>query len=97
MTAPQPQVPVTDPWRDAHEMAHALHDALRRLGVPETVLGPLTARQDASGVHRVAIPPLPIADAARLLRALGPALGPPPPAPLVGRPDALSTSPGRPA
>jgi hypothetical protein len=96
MDAPLTPPPALDPWRRAHETARALHDALRRLGVAETVLGPLTARQDASGVHRVVLPPLPTEAAELLLRALGPALGPPTPAPLVGRPDALSTSPGRP-
>ncbi|MFI1091010.1 hypothetical protein [Streptomyces sp. NPDC020917] len=65
-----------DPWREAHESARALHDALLALGIPDTVLTPLSARQDATGAHRVVVPPLPIADARRLLTALGPALGP---------------------
>ncbi|MBY8882817.1 hypothetical protein [Actinacidiphila acidipaludis] len=65
-----------DPWRDAHDTARAVREALQQLGIPETVLTPLTARQDATGAHRVVIPPLPLADAARLLTALGPALGP---------------------
>jgi hypothetical protein len=65
-----------DPWREAHETARALHDALLALGIPETVLGTLSARQTASGTHRIVVPPLPIADAERLLVSLGPALGP---------------------
>lgn len=73
-TTPPPRT--CNPWQRAHDDAHALHDALRQIGIPETVLSPLTARQDASGVHRVVIPPLPLADAERLLAALGPSLGP---------------------
>ena len=65
-----------DPWREAHDVARAVHEALRRLGIPDTVLIPLSARQDATGAHRVMIPPLPLADAVRLLAALGPSLGP---------------------
>jgi hypothetical protein len=65
-----------DPWRKAHDTAHAIREALQQLGIPETVLTTLTARQDATGTHRVVIPPLPLADAERLLVALGPSLGP---------------------
>lgn len=83
--------------RRAHETARAVHDALLALGIPETVLGPLTARQDSVGGHRVLIPPLPIADAERLLIGLGPYLGPGVAA-FVGRADAAPYAPAdRPA
>lgn len=71
-----PDTPAADPWREAHETARALHNALLAIGIPETVLTALSARQNDVGVHRVVIPPLPIQDAERLLVSLGPALGP---------------------
>jgi hypothetical protein len=66
--------PDPNPWREAHTTARALHDTLLRLGISETVLSALTARQDATGVMRVVVPPLPLADANRLIAALGPHL-----------------------
>lgn len=65
-----------DPWRSAHTAARDLHDALLALGISETVLGPLTARQHPSGAMRVVVPPLPLVDVQRILTGLGPYLGP---------------------
>lgn len=65
-----------DPWREAHESARALHDALLAIGIPDTVLTPMCARQNGWGEHHVVIPPLPIPDAGRLLAGLGPSLRP---------------------
>lgn len=64
-------------WHDAHATARALHDALLMLGIPETELVTMTARDDPAGQPAVHIPRLTPASARLLLTALGPALGPP--------------------
>lgn len=63
-------------WHDAHTAARDLHDALLALGIPETELVTMTARDDAAGRPAVHIPRLTPASARLLLTALGPALGP---------------------
>ena len=70
--------PTPTPWRPAHETAEALHRALRDIGITETSLGTVGVRTDLAGALRVAIPPLPVEAAERLLLALGPYLGPRP-------------------
>lgn len=83
----------THDWRLAHEAARELHDALLAIGVPESELTAITARQDSHGIVRVAIPALTVASIRRTLTALGPALGPH----FIGRRDASPIAPGRPA
>lgn len=84
---------MSEPWRRAHGTARSLHDALATLGVPETELGRLTARDGGDGRLRIAIPPLSPESVSLLLRALGPQLGPA----FVGRRDDLPTQTGHPA
>jgi hypothetical protein len=68
-------LPTPTPWREAQATAGALHAALRELGVPGTVAAPLGARLNATDHPVVVIPPLSVADAERLLLALGPYIG----------------------
>jgi|GEM_PF-6918282 len=70
--------PTPTPWRPAYETAEALHRALRDIGIAETTLGTVGVRTDAAGALLVAVPPLPVEAAERLLLALGPYLGPRP-------------------
>jgi hypothetical protein len=76
-------------WRNAHEAARALHDALARLGVPETELNALTARPDIAGTPRVHVPGLTPASVHLILTGLAPYLGPE----FIGRRDAAPIAP----
>jgi hypothetical protein len=82
----------SQPWRQAHEAARTLHDALAAIGVPETELQTLTARDTATHGLRIAIPPLTLDSADLLVRALLPNLGPA----FVGRVGLPPVPPGHP-
>lgn len=66
----------SEAWRQAHETAHALREALLQLGIAETELNTLTARSDTRGEPGVHVPHLSTRAAELLLTGLGPALGP---------------------
>lgn len=83
---------MSQPWRQAHEAARLLHDALAAIGVPETELQTLTARDNAMHGLRIVVPPLTPGSAELVVRALLPNLGPA----FVGRVGLPPVPPGHP-
>jgi hypothetical protein len=85
-------VEMSEPWRRAHEAARTLHDALAAVGIPETELQTLTARDTAAHGLRIVVPPITLDSADALVRALLPNLGPA----FVGRVGRPPVPPGHP-